>query len=169
VDVDYTTLPAKIDAKLAQFDLDAALRPTNLLVGEAWSRSASKALLAPPTESVLRAAEQKSEKAKAFDLLDALSRSGALPLEAASLHVVLAFTHTFDASLIDTVVVKNVNPIEKLERSSLLLASTIQAAPCLELIRDDQRQRVATFSAPALLVPAPAATANEEEAASLLP
>ena len=40
------------------------------------------------------------------------------------------------ASLMDTVVLKNVNPIEKLERSSLLLATTIHDAPAERLLRD---------------------------------
>ena len=41
--------------------------------------------------------------------------------------MVLAVTHAFDESLVDTVVRANVNPIEKLERTSLILASAVQA------------------------------------------
>jgi len=37
----------------------------------------------------------------------------------------------------DTVVVKNVNPIEKLEHSSLLLATTIHDLPAERLLRSD--------------------------------
>ena len=151
--MDYTRLPALLDAKLLQLDTDAALRPTRLDVGEVWTRRAQKALLAAPTSATLRTDEQKQEKEKAFDLLDALSRSGALPFDCAALHVIVAVTHCFDSSLMDTVVVKNVNPIEKLERSSLLLATTIHEAPAERLLRDEQQQRVFTYSAPALMPP----------------
>ena len=65
----------------------------------------------------------------------------------------IAATHTFDQALLDTVIVKNVNPIEKLERSSLLLATTIHEAPAERLLRDEQQQRVFTYSAPALMPP----------------
>ena len=41
------------------------------------------------------------------------------------------------ASLMDTVVLKNVNPIEKLEHSSLLLATTIHDLPAERLLRSD--------------------------------
>ena len=60
-----------------------------------------------------------------FDLLDALTRSGALPIENASLHVVIGATHSFVDSLMNTVVQRNRNPIESMERSSLIMASTL--------------------------------------------
>ena len=41
-----------------------------------------------------------------------------LPIECATLHVVVAATHCFDKSLVNTVVEDNVNPIEKAERSA---------------------------------------------------
>lgn len=57
--------------------------------------------------------EQEEEKKQAFDLLDALSRSGSLDVDYASLHVVVAATHCFAESLMNTVVKDNINPIEK--------------------------------------------------------
>ena len=113
------------------------MRPSKLEVGEAWEKRSQRALLGDPVEETLRAAEQRSEKDRAFDLLDALSCSGAIPLEAVSLHAVVAATHCFDSSLMDTVVVKNVNPIEKLEHSSLLLATTVHELPAERLLRSD--------------------------------
>ena len=139
------------------------MRPTRIDVGEQWRKKAHKALLAPATHEALRSTEQKREKEAAFDLLDALSRSGALPFESAELHVVVAMTHCFDASIMDTVIVKNVNPIEKLEKSSLLVATTVHEAPAERLIRADQQERVFTYSAPALMPPA---EAPDEEAAT---
>jgi hypothetical protein len=49
----------------------------------------------------------------------------------------------------DTVVQDNMNPIEKVERSSLIVSSVVHAQPPLELVRHNQLDRVRQFS-PAL-------------------
>ena len=76
----------------------------------------------------------------------ALSRSGALPLEEASLHVVIAATHCFDKTLLETVIEENVNPIEKVERSVVIVASTIHQKPASALLNDDQRERFLRYA-----------------------
>jgi len=145
--LDWTAIPAALDAKLLSLDEDAALRPTTITAGSAWSRRAQKSLLSKPVTASLDAEQQDRAKVQAFELLDALSRSGSLDLdEGAELHVVLAFTHLFDRSLIDTVVQGNVNPIEKVERSALLIATTVHDKQPSELIKPDQRERIATYS-----------------------
>jgi len=90
--------------------------------------------------------EQKDDKNAAFDLLDALSRSGVLSVDQASLHVVLVATHCFDKTLVETVVQDNVNPIEKVERSVLIMASTIHAVNPATLVQPSELTRVQTYS-----------------------
>ena len=58
--------------------------------------------------------------------------------------MMVAATHCFEKSLMMTVIQDNINPIEKLERSSLIVASTIHGAPAEALVCDAQRERVAT-------------------------
>jgi len=151
--LDYSKLPVELDRRLAELDTDAAMRPTKLTVADRWDKKAQKGLLARPANDVLHKAEQDTEKQRAFDLLDALSRAGSLPIDAASLHVIIAATHCFDESLINTLVVRNVNPIEKLERSALIVAETVKGVPATELVRSEAYEAISAFSAPALLPP----------------
>lgn len=121
-----------MDSRYDALDSSASLRPTIISPGATWHKKAQEALLAakkPRTESSLGLEEQKDEKVKAFDLLDALSRSGALPLQHAELHVVVCATQAFDDTVVDTVVAMNVNPIERAERSALIMAAAVHGLP----------------------------------------
>jgi hypothetical protein len=121
---DITLVPAEMDARFEE--LDPVMRPTTISVGEYWSKSSWESLLATAsTKSILFKSDQRSEKQRAMDLLDALTRSGALPLEHTVLHVVICATHAFDKTLVDTVIQSNQNPIEAAERSALIMATTV--------------------------------------------
>ena len=119
---DYTSYPTRLDAAYERFDLDSALRPTIIKPSANWVKRAQKALLEPPTTTYLGSSDLDKEKNKAFDLLDALTCSGALGISHASLHVVIAARHAFDNSIMDTVIQRNVNPIERVERSVLIMS-----------------------------------------------
>ena len=93
----------------------------------------------------------KMEKEKAFDLLDALSRSGSLSVSCSELHVVISVTHCFEKDVMGTVIQDNMNPIEKLEMSTLLVASLIHGIPAHSLIRDDNEKLRLATSFPAML------------------
>merc|ERR1712100_171661 len=108
-----------------------------LKCGPTWSKSEQKGLLSSPVKREVDMEAAQVEKNKAFDLLDALSRSGGIALGAADLHVIIAGTHTFTRSLIDYVVQENSNPIEKLERSALILGSVIHGVPAEELVKPE--------------------------------
>jgi hypothetical protein len=101
---DYTQIPRLLDQKCQVLDEDNALRPTTISTGGAWCLKFQKGLLSKPETRTLHLEQQDEEKARAFDLLDALSRSGTLDIQAASLHVILAATHCFDKTLMNTIV-----------------------------------------------------------------
>jgi hypothetical protein len=149
--VDYTKYPNLLEEMYTKYDPDSSLRPTIINPGSSWTKSSQAGLLGKPTSSMLLSEEQNKEKEAAFDLLDALTRSGALPIEHASLHVVIAATHCFDQSVMDTLVQKNVNPIERVERSTLIMASTLQGLPAAALVQGSQVERLQTYS-PMLLL-----------------
>ena len=145
--LDFTQIPAALDKRFLSLDQDGALRATKIKVGSHWILDAKKALLAKPTTEQMDEAAKRSAKDKAFDLLDAISRSGTLAIEdCASLHVIVAVTHLFQKSLVDTVVQSNVNPIEKVERSSLIIAGAIHDRPIEQLVRPGQLDRIAAHS-----------------------
>jgi hypothetical protein len=59
---------------------------------------------------------------------------------------VIAATHSFSKSLIGTLIMDSVNPIEKAERSCLIVASNIYSTPVKEMIKDNQVERIKTYS-----------------------
>jgi len=136
-DTDITSFPVVLNNQLELLDHDAAVHSTILKCAPTWRKSEQKALLAPRQTREIDMDAAKAEKNKAFDLLDALSRSGGLALCATDLHVIIAGTHTFTRSLIDYVVQENSNPIEKLERSALILGSVIYGIPAEELVKPE--------------------------------
>jgi hypothetical protein len=101
---DYSVIPTQLDSRLETEDPDGALRPTIINVSKQWNKRSQRTLLSPSIEAVLSVAEQKLEKNTCWDLLDALTRSGGMPIEDAMLHIVVASTHCFENSVIDTLV-----------------------------------------------------------------
>jgi hypothetical protein len=149
--VDYTQIPKQLNSQFEALDADSALRPTIIKPGNVWTHKSQKALLAKASTATVSADQQKTKKEEAFDLLDGLTRAGALSCgEHASLHVVIAATHCFDLNLMDTVVQNNINSIEKVERSMLLIANTIHQASVEQLTTPEHFSRINT-AAPELV------------------
>jgi len=130
--LDFTSLPKVLDASIEKYDKDSALRSTTIKTGDNWSRCRQTNLLTKSVKATLDSSAIKSEKNKAFDLLDALSRSGSLPIVYSDLHVVLCVTHRFEKDVMNTIIQDNINPIERLELSTLLLGSTVHGTTTLK-------------------------------------
>jgi hypothetical protein len=135
-DREITQIPAYLDEALGNLD-DTSVRPTIISVGPTWTRKYQKSLLSASAIEELSSDEQEIERDKAFDLLDALTRSGSLSFECAELHVIIGLTHCFDQSLMDTLVQKNINPIEKLENALLLASSVIYQTAPHDLVKEE--------------------------------
>ena len=79
-----------------------------------------------------------SEKDKAFNLLDALSRSGSLELGCAELHVVVSVAHCFEEDVMGAVIKDNVNPIEKVEKSwQMVMSASCWNEGCIPFVHLD--------------------------------
>ena len=142
--VDFTAIPNTLDSKFEKYSGTGSIRSTIIKTdNNNWDRTRKDGLLGPPTHSKLQGLEIRAEKNKAFDLLDALSRSGSLAIAASELHVVVAVSHCFEKSVMGTVIMDNVNPIEQVERSSLMVASTIHGTAMPQLVgRAQDRERL---------------------------
>jgi len=147
---DLTSIPKLLDSKFEMFGADenygGALRSTTIKASEKWTKKHQMNLLTKLEEKIMSSDDQRVERNKAFDLLDALSRSGDVPMSHSELHVIIASTHCFDKSVVNTVVQDNVNPIEKIERSNLLVASQIHGVDVQALLSNtDDFGRITEF------------------------
>mmetsp|Transcript_29907 Transcript_29907/g.66264 ORF Transcript_29907/g.66264 Transcript_29907/m.66264 type:complete len:1003 (-) Transcript_29907:96-3104(-) len=154
--VDFTAIPKKLDSKFEALDKDNALRTTTIKPDESWRKKEQKNLLSKMETRIIERDIQKSEKEKAFDLLDALSRSGSLPISCSELHVIVCATYCFDKSIIETCIHDNVNPLEKMEASSLILSSTIQGVSPQALLKDNAQIARMKHTSPLLICDASA-------------
>jgi hypothetical protein len=140
--VDYTKIPAALDEALERLDTDGALRPSIINVGKVWNKSSQEGLLGAKRSAALTVAEQKLEKNTCYDLLDALTRSGGLGIGDAAVHIVVSTTHCFGRNLMDTLVKDNLNPIEKVEHTQLIVASHVFQKSPTELLKPGELARV---------------------------
>ena len=137
---DPTYLPKELDSRLVEADTDGALKSTIVKVGERWSRLRKENILVAPMMSTLQGEELTREKSEALDLLTALSRSGTLPVVQSELHIIVATSHCFSSDLISTVIKENVNPIKKVEKSQLVLASVIYGVDEKTLVVEETKK-----------------------------
>jgi len=132
--MEYSQLPKRIESAFEDSTLNMSVRPTIINPGNTWERTSFPNFTKEGKTETLDVDQLKKEKNKAFDLLDALSRSGTLSFDFASLHIVVAMTHCFDKTLLETIIQKNENPIELIEQSTLIVANQIFDKEDSELI-----------------------------------
>jgi hypothetical protein len=167
--VDFSHIAKKLDSAFDEYDVDSALRPTKITIEDnvEWKKNYQKTLLTPQEKKYLSTEDKKQEKDKAFDLLDALSKSGAQPINYSELHVIVAATHRFDDSLIDTVIRSNENPIASVERSALIVASTTHDdTPITDLVLGPSRLSSIEQHSPGLLEMGNHPKTNQEDDAA---
>ncbi|KAL7569633.1 hypothetical protein ACA910_008291 [Epithemia clementina (nom. ined.)] len=132
-DEDFTKIPFKLDMLIGKLDTDGYLRSMTIKTSQAWTLKRKVNLL---LEAVSTTIGQYSEKRRAFDLLDAITRSGNLPIKCSEIHVVIGVSHNFVDSVMRTLYVDNINPINKAEKSLLLLGSEIFKRKPTDLVRN---------------------------------
>ena len=88
------------------FSHQATVRPVILDVGSVTMNNVA-----------LQNDQLKIECNKALDILDWLSKSGALVLDQCSIHVFVGVNHDFQKSLMDSIVQENRNPIAEMHET----------------------------------------------------
>jgi hypothetical protein len=138
--IDFTKMPAQLD-KLFE-TVDSGLRTAKVSVEADWRRTHSESLLSKPVESGVDADAQRALKQDTFDLLDALSRGGELAFLHVDTHIILPSAHSFPDSLMNTVVQRNVNPIERVERSVVMMSSVVLGQSAAAITRKSDHTRL---------------------------
>ena len=144
--VDYTAIPKLLESMLEQVDNEGSVRPTIITPAPQWMLARQSSILAQAETTTLQDEEHRVEKQRAFALLDALTKSGGLQISCADFHVVIAATHCFESSVMDAIVCHNVNPIDKIERSNMITATSVHLRSALDLVKAEELERLFAFS-----------------------
>ena len=81
----------------------------------------------------------RNEKNKAFDLLDAITKSGALPLKCAEFHLLIATAHSFPQSIMCALARDNIDIVTSMNRTVMIAAATVLGVPVSELLTERAR------------------------------
>lgn len=123
--VDVMNLPILLDQRLGE---ESAIRPVIFQISEQWDKHHYASLVsASATVKRVGKQEQQKELSTVLALLDALTRAGALTIDHSQLHILQGGMNCFDQSLLDTVIKKNINPIERMERAYVVMASILHS------------------------------------------
>jgi hypothetical protein len=86
--IDYTLVPAQLDKRLGELE-GCSVRPTIIRPEPAgWKLRFQRHMLDGYREKTLSTVDLQQERQRAFDLLDALTRSGSLPVRVHSFRLI---------------------------------------------------------------------------------
>lgn len=147
--LDFSAIPKALDCGFEKYTdnetYGGTLRNVTLKTNPIWIKKRKPNLLRPVETVTISSDEQKCERDRAYDLLDALSKSGALEIQTGELHMVVASCHSFEKSLVNTIIQDNINPIEKIERSNLIVASIIHGVEYSALLQESDLKRLEKY------------------------
>lgn len=138
---DFSAIPKVLDKAFEKYtskgSFAGTLRNITLKTAPTWTKQSKPNLLKPTQTRNIVKDEQKIETNRAYDLLDALTKSGALQIKNGDLHMIVSACHSFEKSLVNTIIQDNINPIEKIEMSNLIAASVIHGVKYPELLQNE--------------------------------
>jgi hypothetical protein len=139
--IDYTQIPSQIEKVFHQYDPSGSVRPTIINIGKIWKKETRQSILAPFVTKFLANDEQLKAKNEAFQLLDCLTKSGSICVTHCQFHILISSTHCYNDTLLNSVIQHNSNPIEEIERSSLIIASIIHQERSWNMINESEKER----------------------------
>lgn len=146
---DFSAIPKVLDKAFEKYSSKGSfagtLRNVTLKTAPTWTKQSKPNLLKPTQTRKILKDEQKIETNRAYDLLDALTKSGALQIKNGDLHMIVSACHSFEKSLVNTIIQDNINPIEKIEMSNLIAASVIHGVKYPELLQNESGSKRLTI------------------------
>jgi hypothetical protein len=136
----YTLVPTQMEKYFVKFLPNSQSRPTIISTILPYQKTDRKTITSQPQTKILDQTQEKLELAKTLDLLDALTVSGELILHDCEVHVVVCLTECFDETIMDTLIKKNQDPIEALERAGVVVCLGINGKS--EVLLDEEKVRV---------------------------
>jgi hypothetical protein len=126
-DMNFMVLAKKLDQEFGMLKSKNA-RPTIITLGQKWTRVSYESLISKESKfKIFDKDEKKVEENSTFDLLDCITRSGNLEIHDATLHIIVPITHSFDDTLIDTVIKENINPIDSFNETMSVIQNNMNS------------------------------------------